>query len=65
MGNIESHWINGALVAAAAIAVSYWFTWSSDRDEQSTRKLLIMGLITFVAAFGADLLGDEIIEWLD
>lgn len=61
---VESyHWINGALVAATAIAISYWFTWSSDR-ELDMRKLFIMGLITFIAALGGALLGDAIIKWM-
>lgn len=65
MGNIFSHkWINGALVAAVSIAVSYVYTWRSDQTLDA-RRLLIMGVITFIAAFIADLLGDEIIGWLD
>lgn len=59
---LSHRWFNGALVAAAAIAISYWYTWRTDRNL-SVGKLLIMGLITFVAAFLADLLGDVVIDW--
>ena len=62
---METHsWIQGALVSAASVAVVYWYTWSSDRDLD-IRQLIMMAIVTFIAAFLADLIGDEIIKRLE
>lgn len=61
MGETAHGWIQGALVSAASVAVVYWYTWSTDRTLD-VRQLVIMAIITFIAAFLADLLGDEIIQ---
>lgn len=61
--HLSQRWINGALVAAAAIAISYWFTWRKDARVH-WGALLLIGIITFVLAFAADLIGDFLIAWL-
>lgn len=63
MAPVAHRLIEGALVAAASVAMVYWLTWRTDRAFD-LRKSIIMVIITFIAAFMADLLSDKIIALL-
>lgn len=57
-------WIQGAAVSAASVAVVYWYTWSNDKDLH-IHQLIVVAIVTFIAAFLADLIGDKIIKMID
>lgn len=60
---MEHHrWVEGALVAAFSVAIIYWITWEK-QEGFGIRKLIIMGVVTFIIAFLSDLLGDKIIDF--
>lgn len=64
MGEMTHAWIQAALVSAASIVIVYWYTWSTGQHPD-LRKLIIVTIITFITAFLADLLGDEIIKMIE